>query len=359
VPSCLSSSSKDDSNRDSPTPLPRRSSRLQPTSNNFSQHASTTFLENAHGFHNEDDGHPSTLPGGGDAYDQDVPSDTESSVEDEEERESRELLENAGLFAIPVDQDTSVLACIECRKGIMPFLALSHVTSSPHRLKLNKKEKKMVEKWIRDNHKRLARWSQDLPDVLPLQHEAPIVVLPTYKGFACTECAHCTRKMSSLMKHWTKTHKSVKHDYPEARYTEELVQAHFTRNPKYFAVNPVLKGEGRSSVVRLYIEKYSKEINAPRPNGELGPISPMEVPPLLQETQWAAHLQTFINTGRTGVLRELTRLPTGKAADENPLGDTLRCVIVRYMKCIRQKALKSPLQVRELLYPSPLLLPPS
>ena len=103
---------------------------------------------------------------------------------------------------------------------------------------------------------------QDLSDLLPLQHEVSIDVLPIYKGFVYTECIYYTREKSSLMKHWTKMHKNIKDNYSEACYiSEELVQAHFIQNPKYFAVNPVLKEEGHHSVVYLYIEKYSEKIN--------------------------------------------------------------------------------------------------
>lgn len=133
------------------------------------------------------------------------------------------------------------------------------------------------------------------------------------------------------------------------------MQRHFRFNPKYFAVEPALTGADPIGVLHQYIRQFNKEIaSSNSDNIAADPISPTEIPPLLQETQWHSHLRNFTRSKKKSrALLSLTRLPTGKEAQQDPLGDTLRQTIVLYMRNIHKKARDSDLDVRALLIECP------
>lgn len=260
-------------------------------------------------------------------------------------------LADAGLFVVRVDDNTSVLACIDCQYGLRASKALAHVTSKPHKLKISKETRDDIAAWIRDREGGLAGRSQELPEDLP-KYEAPIEGLPIINGFACDDCNMYTSSMPLYRRHWNKKHRNK--DKGINLETTPL-QTHFKKCPKYFPVEPILRNTNPRSLVHQYVKQFSKEVAAGC-SSALGaePISSLEVPPLLQETRWHKHLSSFTCSSRqTKVLRQLVCLPTGRMAEDDPLGDTLQQTIVLYMRSIRKKAHMSPLDVGELLIQCP------
>jgi len=120
----------------------------------------------------------------------------------------KQMLENARLFVTPVNNKTSILACIACQKGIKSSNALSHAKSKPHKLRISKQKQGKLKDWIQKAGKMLANKTMNLPKVLP-QSEKPVEELQVLKGLSCTECTHCcitsrtgaviTRTMASLL----------------------------------------------------------------------------------------------------------------------------------------------------------------
>jgi len=200
---------------------------------------------------------------------------------------------------------------------------------------------------------RLASSTLGLPLVLA-QGEGPVEGLsPPRKGFACMKCDYCSGTPQTHATHWSTKHphsaSSASGDCKDAE-----IQTHFRSTPRYFAVNTVLRGTNPHSILHLYVKQHTEDVAALNSNTVMPPISPMEVPPLLQETQWHSHLRSFTTSkAKIRALCRLTRLPTGKKAQDDPLGDTLRQVIVLYMRNIHKKGHDSPLDVRGILVLGP------
>jgi hypothetical protein len=263
-----------------------------------------------------------------------------------------QMLENVGLFVIPVNKEVAVLACIACKKGIKPSNALSHAKSKLHKLRISKERQAEITAWIQNAGDTLADHTRDLPKVLP-QGEKPVGGLEVLKGISCTECAACYKKENAHDSHWSKHHRNNGSSAAADREFAD-VQTHFKHSPKYFSVNPVLRGTTARSIIHLYVNQHSKDVASFLSDDIMPPISPLEVPPLLQETQWHSHLRRFLHSKKKiRDLRRLVQLPRGKKAQKDPLGDTLREVIVLYMRNIRKKGLDSPLDVRGILTSAP------
>ena len=209
--------------------------------------------------------------------------------------------------------------------------------------------------WIEEKKRTLADGTQDLPRHLP-QDEAPVKGLKIRRGIACTNgnCDYCCTTKNSHYMHWSKHHRSKASSAADEHRDADL-QFHFQSHPKYFAMEPALMGTDSDSTLYQYIKQFNKKIAESNSNGvPLDPISPTEVPPLLQETQWHTHLHRFTHSKtKLKALLRLTRLPTGKKAQHDPLGDTLRQTIVLYLRNIHKKARDSDLDVRALLIECP------
>ena len=77
----------------------------------------------------------------------------------------KQMLENARLFVTPVNNKTSILACIACQKGIKSSNALSHAKSKPHKLRISKQKQGKLKDWIQKAGKMLANKTMNLPKV--------------------------------------------------------------------------------------------------------------------------------------------------------------------------------------------------
>jgi hypothetical protein len=272
--------------------------------------------------------------------------------DDDDDDPTPQMLTSLGLFIIPVDDETSVLACIGCKKGLKPSNALMHVTSAPHKLKISKPRRAEVKAWITDNSHALADNTHDLPDPLP-QDEAPVKGLKVFNGLACSigNCRYCCLSKKSFATHWSSKHRTNALRSADGR-RDAHVQRHFRSHPRYFAVEPALAGADPKGPLYQYIKQFNKRLARETSDSRAAaePISPTEVPPLLQETQWHSHLSRFTRSKKKlNALLSLTRLPTGKKAQQDPLGDTLRQTIILYMRNIHKKARDSDLDVRALL----------
>ena len=332
-----------------PSPSPRRlrSQAASSFGDMSSRRSQTAATSQVYGLHHDNDNNadPAGINDGSTEH-----TDDDGS-QDLKADPMTKMLESAGLFVVPVDDEIHVLACIACQKGIKPSNALSHAKSKPHKLRISKQRQAEITAWIK-NAGKMADHTRDLPKVHP-QGEKPVEGLPVFKGFSCTECAYCCRKTRMHDSHWSKHHRN--HGSPAAMNRDDAdVQTYFKNTPKYFSVNPVLKGTTARSIIRLYVNQHSKDVASFLSDTILPPISPLEVPPLLQETQWHSHLRRFLHSKKKiRDLRRLVRLPRGKKAQKDPLGDTLRAAIVLYMRNIRKKGLDSPLDVRGILTSAP------
>ena len=76
-----------------------------------------------------------------------LPSGSESDSSDADADPTAVMLNGIGLFVIPVDEEMSILACIDCQKGLKPSNALKHVISKPHRLKVSKPKQAELMPW--------------------------------------------------------------------------------------------------------------------------------------------------------------------------------------------------------------------
>ena len=202
-----------------------------------------------------------------------------------------------------------------------------------------KKRKIEIRGWIREHEGALATRTQDLPDLL-LQNWAPVNSLRVFKGFACTVgfCDYCCLKTNLYGMHWQNHHRSSSSTQADDR-TEAFVQSHFKSHPRYFAVEPTLEGADPNGVIRQYMKLFKKKMATLKSDHiTFDPISPTEVPPLLQETQWHTHLHKYTRSPESiKAVCQLTHLPTHKKAANDPLGDTLRQTIVLYMKTFTRR----------------------
>lgn len=249
------------------------------------------------------------------------------------------------------DSELGLIVCTDCKKGIKPTNALSH-SRRKHNIKVSKDNRNCIEEFILAT--RLVDRSASIPRH-PHPNQAPIQYLQIKKGYSCTKCNHCCPKEKSMQIHWSKRHKGLHRIiHPTKRSRQAHIQSYFLCNPHYFRVNQLLAKVSSRSLYALYISQYADCIEECSMAVGKPALTTLEIPPILQLTQWHEHLKAYIgNPSNIHDLCSLMRPPSRKETKTTWLGDQLHTTIAQYMRAIASQAKTSTLKVRELLMECP------
>jgi hypothetical protein len=268
------------------------------------------------------------------------------SVDSEESRFERALrfagLKVMSLESYSVGCNLSIIACTSCEGGVYPKSTIPHVQS--HGIKLTKEHISDLTETIPTLN--LVTETKFLPS--PPHKRAPVDSIRIHEGFLCSLCIYSGRTPATMDSHWSSNHR----DQGGADYSQGKVQTIFDRHPQYFTVLPTLKGLGPQDKYRLYLEKFSSEIEI-ADTTFIPAISEHEIPPLLRITLWHEHLSKFTND-KASVRAIRFLVDTHHAGQTTPwLGKQLYTTISDYMQDIKAKMKKVPIPARMLLIQYP------
>jgi hypothetical protein len=275
------------------------------------------------------------------------PSPKDMNVDVEEVSGTDAALRAAGLKVVDlrsyqIDTNLSVLVCLTCEAGVHKNSPIVHAQT--HGIKLTKQQVQDLNKLI--PMLRLAQANKDFPP--PRPDQAPIDYIKIQPGLTCLACDYSCRKSNRMDHHWSDDHKGQEQDSADCK-----VQTIFNERPRFFAVQPVLKGLGPQDKYRLYLTKFLPEI-AEADKTIIPPISENEIPALLRVTLWHEHLAPFIKDKAS--VRSLRSLyDTALAGKDTPwLGKPLSVTVNAYIGDIKKKIRKTPIPARMLLMQYPM-----
>ena len=224
----------------------------------------------------------------------------------------------------------NVLMCLECKKAEVPQLLLSHVNK--HGIRLTKDQKASYDAFVMAHNISQVHKVQSPPP-----HGPPVEILEQRPdGFCCDHCHYCAPSRKAIDNHWYANHQDL-HLPPKDRFHKGTLQTFFTPiGEMFFEVNPELEFAASDDPFRHYL-RYEVPFFPPFPAAP--PLDEHEVPPMLQLTQWHAHLKGHTEDYKTrGHLMSLISLPSRRATKGiGRLGD----VVDSYLRDIRKKAQKS------------------
>lgn len=220
-------------------------------------------------------------------------------VDTTEESESDAALRAAGLKVInlrsySIDTNLSAFICVTCQAAVHKNSPIVHAQT--HGIKLTTQQIQVLNKLITTLP--LAKANKDFAS--PPPDQAPIDLISVQSGTMCLACGYACRKSNRMDTHWSQEHRGQEQDSADCK-----VQTVFNERPRFFVVQPVLKGLGPQDKYRLYLSQYLPEI-AEADKVVIPPIAENEVPALLRVTLWHEHLGPFITDKKS--VRELRLL---------------------------------------------------
>lgn len=282
-----------------------------------------------------------------------------SQSEIDVDQKVNELLSKASLYYIRLplnlnaaeeSPELGIIICIDCKKGLTRNQARSHYRKE-HKISISEDTAQAINKFLVDNNDSLVDKSDSIPPYRHLDpYWAPVNFLPIQKGYLCLKCGYCCPKKQSMRTHWySKGHANVD---IRIQYRPVYVQCYFKSDRRYFPVNQLLANVSSGSLYSLFMEEHADIIQEIQECSAVGKpaLTTLEIPPMLQVTQWHDHLQEYTkDSTKISNIRMLMQPPSQKEAKSTWLGHRLSTLIWSYMEIIACKARKSPLKVRELL----------
>jgi hypothetical protein len=176
----------------------------------------------------------------------------------------------------------SVLICLTYGATVHKNSPIVHVQT--HGIKLSKENVQELNNLILTLE--LAKANKDFPS--PPQDQALINHIKIQSGLKCLACNYVCRRSNTMDTHWSDEHLGQEQDTADSK-----VQTIFTKRPRFFVVQPVLKGLGPQNKYCLYLSQFLPQIA----KADKVIVSPMgtenEVPALLCITLWHEHLAPF------------------------------------------------------------------
>jgi len=283
-------------------------------------------------------------------------SESEESDSDDSEVEETEqtIFAKAGfqvisLHHLPTLPAPRLLVCERCSLGVLPSAVLTHYKTHNVDLHLTKPTIVSVQKIIGAG--KFLEGSNKVE--CPKPPCAPFDGLKIQDGYTCDHdrCNYCCVSSNSMRTHHSHSHTGGSGTAKD-NYQGVQVQAFFSQHPKYFAVNPSLRGVNEDDLFAVYMKNYAPKIEAF--NHFNPPLSLNEVPPLLKNMRWHEHLAEYTTDKmKVGQLLEIWNPPRRSAHGKDWMGKRLRSTIEGYVKNIQKKALKTPPGIKCLLVTCP------
>jgi Orsellinic acid/F9775 biosynthesis cluster protein D len=237
----------------------------------------------------------------------------------------------------------NVLICKECKKAEVPQHSLAHV--GRHGIRLTADQKRDYDAFVKAHN-----ISQVHSVPSPPPHGPPVEMLELIPdGFCCNHCHYCAPARKSINNHWYKKHQEDLKLADKDRFHRGTLQTFFSPiGESFFQVNPELAFASSDDCYMHYL-RYEVPFFPPFPAAP--PLDEHEVSPMLQLTQWHAHLKGHIEDYKMRCqLMSLVILLSRRAKKGiGCLGD----VVDSYLRDIRRKAQKSSISVRCLLMECP------
>jgi hypothetical protein len=234
-------------------------------------------------------------------------------------------------------REYTIMICVVCSFALLPGSCLGHAHNQ-HSISTTKEQKELWSNLV-------AEWKVTTNTfIAPPEDRHPVDLLTIHPdAYCCNLCSYGALSSRSFANHWTANHRSNTEVPPDGRYYRGHVQTFYQHvHCRYFQLD--LPIPNSTPLFDLYIKD---EVSTYESFDVTIPSAPREIPPLLYQTKWHEHLETYIKEKKNR--RTLMTL----AHPEHFTKDPLWKLTWNYVTTVANIAKRSSMRVRCILQEYP------